>query len=70
MKVWYVMWVYCANYSTRPSVVQADTAEAALGSWLDASFFGADFRRRATIYVWPAAPTVVSKPEDRASEGK
>lgn len=54
MQKFYVSWTYSANYSKRPHVVDAATAEDAARTV--AEWYSKDFQDRATIYVTSEEP--------------
>lgn len=54
MARFYVSWTYSANYSRRPTVVEAATAEDAARTLV--SWYSKDFQERATIYVTSEEP--------------
>ncbi len=58
MKSYWVMWTYIANYS-KPIHVRAETAEDAIDQ--ACGFFSADFKKKASIYVFDREPVLTKK---------
>lgn len=53
MKQFYVLWTYIANFSRLIPIKANDAKEAYMGS---CGYFGDDFKKKATVYVFDTPP--------------
>lgn len=60
--VWYVMWVFVANYSDKPYCIRAGSADEAARRMLE--FFGGEFAQKAQLMVSKQEPRVYRKGRD------